>query len=126
MSFRADFINKINERYADDAAKRRSIESDWGKIRGYFTMFMEDISDVIDFALASVEENEKELALLVEGHELSFRKSDAGIRVKIDGDYVDHFTPTTEGYCVNFRGNKLLDDIDRYMALTFADVRDKL
>lgn len=122
MSFRNDFITKINELYADSAAKRKSIDVDWRKIKGYIMAFMEEINEVQEFACATMTEGEAELDLAVEGHELSFHRDEESIKVFVDGDVFADLYPTVEGYCVNYDDKKVLDVMDMYMKAAFQGV----
>jgi hypothetical protein len=126
MSFRDEFINKLNRLYEDHITKRKAIEADWGRIRGYMTSFLEEIKDVKEFACANTGETETELMLSVEGHELSFRKNKDGIKVFIDGDIFADLYPTVEGYCTNYEEKKVLDVMDSYMKLAFQGVMTEL
>lgn len=121
-SFRNAFIDRINKLYEENVVKRKSIESDWSRIRGYMTSFMDEIKDVKEFACANMEELETELVLSVEGHELSFRKNKDTLQVFINGDLHDDLNPTVEGYCMNFKEEKVLEVMDTYMRLAFQSV----
>jgi len=126
MSFRNDFIHKIHELYVDSAARRKSIDADWRKIKGFMIAFIEEISDVKEFACATTTESESELILAVEGHELAFHRDDTGIKVLIDGDVFADLYPTVEGYCTNYEDKKILDVMDMYMKAAFQGVMAEL
>lgn len=126
MSFRDEFIEKINKLYEDHVVKRKAIESDWSRIRGYMTSFLDEIKDVREFACAKTEEAETELMLSVEGHELSFRKNTDTIKVFIDGEVLEDLYPTMDGYCINFKEEKVLERMDIYMGLAFRGVLTEL
>lgn len=119
MSFRSEFVDKLNSRYADDVLKRKSLDAAWSRIHAYFRTFIEDIANVKDFAIANYDDRGTELSLRVEGHELSFRRHNDQIEAIVNAQYIDDFAPTVDGHCLNFKEQELMEMIDQYMKMAF-------